>query len=287
MQQEIAAHRKKGSSVGLVPTMGALHDGHLSLVNKAVKENDIAVVSIFVNPAQFGPREDYLRYPRPFKRDAEFCRKAGVDIIFAPEPESMYSKNYLTYIKVEKISDMLCGKFRPGHFRGVATVVAKLFNLCMPDKAYFGMKDYQQLKIIEQMTRDLNFPVKIVPCPIVRETSGLAMSSRNSYLDAKQKLYGARIREALQQASYMIKCNKSKNTGKTIANIEKTLLGIPGAKIDYVAVRSARTLSPLNEINERAVILAAVWVGKTRLIDNIIIDTNPKRQYRISKKTAN
>jgi pantoate--beta-alanine ligase len=271
MQKEVAAHKRKGRSVGLVPTMGAFHDGHLSLVKKAVKENDIVVVSIFVNPVQFGPNEDYLRYPRPFKKDAGLCRKAGVDIIFTPTPELMYAKNYATYVNVEGIADILCGKFRRGHFRGVATVVAKLFNLCMPGKAYFGMKDYQQLKVIDQMTRDLNFPVKIVPCRIIREGSGLAMSSRNSYLDAKQKLHSANIREALQQASDMVKYDKSKNSGKITENIKKILLGIPGAKIDYVEICNARTLSPLKEINEPAVILAAVWVGKTRLIDNILI----------------
>jgi pantoate--beta-alanine ligase len=271
MQKEITVLKRKGKSVGLVPTMGALHEGHLSLVSKAVKENDIAVVSIFVNPVQFGPNEDYLRYPRPFNKDSGLCRKAGVDIIFAPEPDKMYDKDYRTYINVEGISDMLCGKFRPGHFRGVATVVAKLFNVCLPDKAYFGMKDYQQLKVIEKMASDLNFPVKIMPCPIVRESSGLAMSSRNSYLDPAQKQQSALIRQALQQTSEMVKYNKSKNSGKIIENIEKKLHNISGSKIDYIAVCSARTLMPLKEINEPAVVLVAVWVGKTRLIDNILI----------------
>jgi pantoate--beta-alanine ligase len=271
MQRVITALKRKDKTVGLVPTMGALHEGHLSLVKKAVKDNDITVVSIFVNPVQFGPNEDYLRYPRPFEKDSGLCRKAGVDIIFAPEPADMYHKDFLTYIKVEKISDIFCGKFRPGHFRGVATVVAKLFNICLPDKAYFGMKDYQQLKVIELMTRDLNFPVKIVPCQIVRESSGLALSSRNSYLDPAQKKCSAQIRQALQYASEMVKCNKSKNSGKIITNIEKKLLAIPGSKIDYIAVCSAETLMPLKEIDGPAVILVAVWVGKTRLIDNILV----------------
>ena len=271
LQETVKRLKLKGKSVGLVPTMGALHDGHISLVKKARKENDIAVVSIFVNPSQFGPKEDYLRYPRPFNKDKKLCLNAGVDIIFAPSVKSMYPEGYLTYITVEKMSDILCGKFRSGHFRGVATVVAKLFNSCLPDNAYFGTKDYQQIKVIERMARDLNFPVNIVPCRIIREPSGLAMSSRNSYLTSTQKLAATRIHEALQQAGYMVKCQKSKNSGKIINKVKKIVLGIKDIKIDYIEICDAETLEPLATVNKTAVLLVAVWVGKTRLIDNIVI----------------
>lgn len=271
LQAAVKALKARGKTIGLVPTMGALHEGHLSLVKKALAENGVVVVSIFVNPAQFGPNEDYLRYPRPFNKDKNLCLKAGVDIIFAPRPESMYPEGYQTYIKVENISDILCGRSRPGHFRGVATVVAKLFNASLADRAYFGAKDYQQLKVLERMAGDLNFPVKLVACPIVREPSGLALSSRNTYLNPEQKAAAAGIRQALQQASYMVKCQKSKNSGKIVKKVKEIVRRIPGSRIDYIELRDAGTLAPVKAVKGRCVILAAVWVGKTRLIDNIVI----------------
>ena len=272
MQKEAAALKRKGLSFGLVPTMGALHEGHLSLIMRACAENDIVIVSIFVNPAQFGPKEDYLRYPRPFSKDAGMCRGAGVDVIFAPAVKEMYPEGYLTYVEVKNLSDVLCGKSRPGHFRGVATVIAKLFNIVAPGRAYFGLKDYQQVKVIERMAKDLNFPVKIVKCPTVRERSGLAVSSRNSYLSSEQKSMSAAIREALQRASYLIKYSKSKNSGKIIKKLKETILKIPGSRIDYIEICDPATLERKKSVKGPVVILCAVWVGKTRLIDNIIVN---------------
>jgi pantoate--beta-alanine ligase len=214
MRQIAGRVKKSGKTIGLVPTMGALHEGHLSLVKKALSQNNVTIVSIFVNPAQFGPKEDYLRYPRPLAKDSALCRRAGVDYIFAPKVKQMYPEGYSTYVKAEGISDILCGNFRPGHFRGVATVVAKLFNITAPDRAYFGQKDYQQLKVIERMANDLNFPVAIVPCHIFREPDGLAMSSRNSYLSRKERLASSEINKALQHAAYLVKYNKLKNREK-------------------------------------------------------------------------
>jgi pantoate--beta-alanine ligase len=268
MQAVALAARRAGKTIGLVPTMGALHGGHLSLITRARRENDIVIVSIFVNPAQFGPQEDYLRYPRPFERDRATCRSAGVDYLFAPSPEAMYPAGYLTYITVEKMSGVLCGAFRPGHFRGVATVVAKLFNIAQPAKAYFGQKDYQQLKLLERMVADLNFPVKIVPCPIVRESSGLALSSRNQHLSPTEHEESTKIHAALQKAREMVAChnNDSRRIKKAVAALIRK---IPGAKIDYIEVMNADTLEPLAKAVPPAVMAVAVRVGSTRLIDNI------------------
>ena len=253
----------------MVPTMGALHDGHLSLVKKARKENDVVVVSIFVNPAQFGPNEDYLRYPRPFVKDAQMCREAGVDFIFAPAPKDMYPEGYLTFVNVEKMSELMCGKFRPGHFRGVATVVTKLFNIAQPDRAYFGMKDIQQLKILERMTKDLNMPVMIVPCPIIREKKGLALSSRNQYLSAREREDSLKISKALKEAAVFAK--KEKNAEKIKKLVISRIKTIKSAKIDYVVVAGADNLEELKAVKGAFVIAVAVWVGKTRLIDNILV----------------
>ena len=263
--------RAKGRSIGLVPTMGALHEGHLSLIKKARAENGTVVVSIFVNPKQFGPKEDYLRYPRPFDKDRALSKKAKADYIFAPSVASMYPVPYHTYINVEKLSDNLCGKYRPGHFRGVATVVAKLFNITLPARAYFGMKDYQQLKIIEKMAKDLNLPVKIVPCPIIREKNGLALSSRNRYLTIEQRAASGDIRKSLQFARDMIKFQKVKSAQKTSKIVRKMISKIPGSKVEYAEVLDAENLNPLKKLKFPLVIAAAVWIGKTRLIDNIIV----------------
>lgn len=268
MQSIALKARRAGKTVGLVPTMGALHAGHLSLIRRARKENDIVIVSIFVNPTQFGPNEDYLRYPRPFGADRAACRSAGVDYLFTPKPEAMYPKGYLTYVMVEKMSETLCGAFRPGHFRGVATVVTKLFNIAQPTSAYFGQKDYQQLKILQRMAQDLNIPVRIVPCPIVREPSGLALSSRNQYLSLSEHENSTRIRRALQEA-----CAAARGRNIPAARIKRLVAGriqrIPGAKIDYITVCHAETLEPVSAVRAPAVVAVAVWVGKTRLIDNI------------------
>ncbi|MCX5781756.1 MAG: pantoate--beta-alanine ligase [Elusimicrobia bacterium] len=264
--------KRNGKKIGLVPTMGALHEGHLSLIKRALKENNIVVVSIFVNPKQFGPKEDYILYPRPFKKDIKVCEKIGADYVFSPKPIAMYPKSHLTFVNVEKLSEVLCGKSRPGHFRGVATIVAKLFNIIQPDKAYFGMKDYQQLKIIEQMAKDLDFPVKIVSCPIIREKSGLALSSRNQYLSISQHNDSPMIYQSLQSARDLIKSKKAKNAEKITKILKKNLLKIPDSKIDYISILNAKNMGPLNLIKPPIVIAVAVWVGKTRLIDNIVIE---------------
>lgn len=260
-----------GRRIGLVPTMGALHEGHLSLARRCRRECECVIVSIFVNPAQFGPNEDYLRYPRPFAQDAALCRVAGVDILFVPSAEDMYPPGYLTYITVEKISDIMCGAFRPGHFRGVATVVAKLFNLCRPHRAYFGAKDFQQVRVIRRMADDLHFPVRIAECPIVREKSGLALSSRNTYLSEDERSASTIISKSLQQAVDLVQCEKLKTSRKIIQKIQSEIRRIPGSRIDYVEVRDAETLAPLTAIVRPAVLAVAVWVGRTRLIDNIVI----------------
>ncbi|MDO8735135.1 MAG: pantoate--beta-alanine ligase, partial [Elusimicrobiota bacterium] len=187
IQKFIKKIKQQNKSIGFIPTMGALHQGHISLIRRARKENDIVAVSIFVNPSQFAPHEDLKKYPRPFEKDINICKSEGVDVIFAPMLKEMYPENYLAYITVEKLSDIMCGKFRPGHFRGVATIVAKLFNIVQPDRAYFGLKDFQQSVIVKKMVTDLNFPVKIITCPIVREKDGLALSSRNVYLSYEER----------------------------------------------------------------------------------------------------
>ncbi|MBN1621550.1 MAG: pantoate--beta-alanine ligase [Endomicrobiales bacterium] len=273
MQMQSTALRllKKGKSIGFVPTMGALHEGHLSLIKRARKENDVVVVSIFVNPKQFGPNEDYLRYPRPFNRDKQICSDSGVDFIFVPPVSSIYSKGYLTYVQVEKMSDALCGRFRPGHFRGVTTIVAKLFNIVMPAKAYFGMKDYQQLKIIERMARDLNFPVEIIPCPVIRERSGLALSSRNQYLSRDEFNKSSKIFEALKIAEGLIKDQKVKEAKKVAQKIYSHIKKIPNAEIDYIRISDPETLESVTFISLPVLIAVAVWIGRARLIDNIVI----------------
>jgi pantoate--beta-alanine ligase len=261
-----------GKTIGLVPTMGYLHEGHLSLVRKARAQNDIVVVSIFVNPAQFGPEEDYLRYPRPFNKDAKACREAGADFLFAPRVEDMYPEGYATYIAVEKMSEQLCGAFRPNHFRGVATVVAKLFNSALPDRAYFGMKDYQQMTILKRMVKDLNFPVTVVPCPIVRERSGLALSSRNQFLSAEEHDESTAISKALASAGVLIRRKKLKNSVAVIQFVAAALRSISSSRIDYIAVCDPETLQPVKHAAMPVLIAVAVRVGKTRLIDNILVN---------------
>lgn len=266
--------KKNGKTIAFIPTMGALHEGHLSLISQAKKDKkvNIIIVSIFVNPAQFGPNEDYLRYPRPFEKDSQMCKKAKVDYIFAPCPEEMYPDGYKTYVNVEKMPDFLCGASRPGHFRGVTTIIAKLFNIIQPDKAYFGLKDYQQFKIIERMARDLNFPVQVVPCPIIREQTGLALSSRNQYLSAEEKSQSSAIFLSLQLAGDLVKCHHIKNSMKILKKIEDEIKEkIPNAKIDYIKICDPETLENITKIKKPFLIAAAVWVGKTRLIDNIVI----------------
>jgi pantoate--beta-alanine ligase len=264
--QKIAfKHLKESDEIGLVPTMGAFHNGHVSLIEKSVKNNDITIVSIFVNPIQFGPDEDYLKYPRPVKKDLEICKKNHVDYVFMPSANDMFPKAHKTFVEVKALQDIMCGAFRPIHFRGVATVVSKLFNISCADRAYFGMKDFQQIKIIEKMTKDLNFRTKIVPCPIVREKSGLALSSRNSYLSDEEKSLSLNISKILKEAVKEFK-NKPLNAVKKKA-VDK-LKKIPNCKIDYAEIVSAKDLSLANKNTKRVVFMVAIWIGKTRLIDN-------------------
>jgi pantoate--beta-alanine ligase len=266
MQKIAFKHLKESDEIGLVPTMGALHDGHVSLIEKSVKNDDITIVSIFVNPIQFSAGEDYQKYPRFTKKDLEICEKNHVDYVFMPSAHDMFPDEHKTFVEVKTLQDIMCGVFRPTHFRGVATVVSKLFNISYADRAYFGMKDFQQLKIIEKMAKDLNFTTKIVPCPIVREKSGLALSSRNAYLTKDEKIFSLNISKALKEAAKEFK-KKSLNVVKK--NVLSKLKKIPSSKIDYVETVSTKDLLPANKNTRNIVFAVAVWIGKTRLIDNM------------------
>jgi pantoate--beta-alanine ligase len=271
MQKVADRLREEGKSIGFVPTMGALHQGHLSLMQRARRENDIVVISIFVNPTQFGPGEDYRRYPRPFEKDRRLAQRESVDIIFYPSGSEMYREGYSTYVEVEKLSKVLCGLSRPGHFRGVASAVCKLFNIVKPHIAYFGQKDYQQLKIIKRMVQDLNMEVEIRECPIVREPDGLAMSSRNSYLSSQERKEALSLYRALKRAKQLIKAGNS--VPNVISEMEEIIQREPHAKIDYIKIVDPQTLEDVNKIRPgRTVLIAlAIWIGKNRLIDNILV----------------
>lgn len=262
--------RKKRKVIGFVPTMGALHEGHFSLIRAARKECDFVVVSIFVNPIQFGPTEDFKKYPRNFKKDKRLLKLEKVDLIFYPRVKDMYPKDFSTFVEEQFLSKPLCGKSRPGHFKGVCTVVAKLFNIVEPDVAYFGQKDYQQAQIIKRMVEDLNFPIKIKVLPIIRERDGLAMSSRNSYLSFKERKDATILLAALRLARTLINKGErsSRNLRKEIIQIIKSK---KSAKIDYVEIVDAHTLRRLTRIKGKVLVALAVYIGKTRLIDNIVV----------------
>ncbi len=272
LRAAIADAQRKGQTIGLVPTMGALHDGHRSLIEAARRQNDYVVVSIFVNPTQFGPNEDLKRYPRPLERDLGLCGEAGVDLVFHPQPETIYPPDYRTFVEVTGLQDVLCGASRPGHFRGVATVVLKLFHLVQPDRAYFGQKDAQQVRIVQRMVMDLNVPVEVCVCPTVRETDGLALSSRNAYLEAGER----RLATVLYRT--LIEAKRSIEGGERIAaaireRMSERIGAVAGAVVDYVAVVDAETLCEATAIEPgRPILLAlAVKFGGTRLIDNLLI----------------
>lgn len=271
LKKYITSQKASGKTVGLVPTMGFLHDGHLSLIKKSAQENDLTVVSIFVNPTQFGPNEDYETYPRDLDKDKLAAKKAGADIIFAPAPKEMYPDGYKTYVTVEDLSNVLCGKSRPGHFRGVATVVCKLFNIASPDRAYFGQKDAQQLVVIKKMVQDLNMDVKIIACPIVREKDGLAKSSRNVYLNPDERKRATVLYQALLEAQRMVEAGERKASLILQAITEKLNTASP-TLIDYVQIVDADTLEPAAMLSGRVLIALAVKFGTTRLIDNIILE---------------
>jgi pantoate--beta-alanine ligase len=270
MQRIVRDLKRDGKLVGFVPTMGALHNGHLSLIKQAAEENDFLIVSIFVNPTQFGPGEDFRRYPRTIKTDALLCKEEGVDIIFYPDANQIYPKGYKTYVALEGLSNILCGKFRPGHFKGVATIVIKLFNIIQPDIAYFGQKDAQQAVIIQQMVRDFNLPIKIKVMPIVREPDGLAMSSRNSYLSFKERADAAVLYKALGKAKAMIRQGII-NPSRIILAMRKIILKKKTTRIQYIKIVDLNELKPVKRIQGKVLIALAVWIGRTRLIDNIII----------------
>jgi pantoate--beta-alanine ligase len=262
--------RRKGRRIGLVPTMGYFHEGHLSLMRRCRKECDLCVVSIYVNPKQFGPSEDFGRYPRDFGRDAEMIRKENVDILFIPSDNDVYPERYLTYVDVEKVSGMLCGKSRPGHFKGVATVVAKLLNMAAPHVMVLGQKDAQQAVVLRQMVKDLNFPVRVIVSPTVRESDGLAMSSRNVYLTPQQRSQAPVLYRSLREAARRIR-NGERSAFKIAGLIEKDIARHSSAKIQYVACVDADTLEPLKSLAGRVLIALSVFFNTTRLIDNVII----------------
>jgi pantoate--beta-alanine ligase len=263
--------RMEGKLIGFVPTMGFLHEGHLSLIREAKKLSDMVIVSIFVNPTQFRPNEDYDKYPRDLEGDTKKVNSAGGDIIFAPSARDMYPDGYLTYVNVEGITETLCGISRPGHFRGVTTVVTKLFNIVKPHKAFFGQKDYQQSVIIKKMVRDLNMDIDIILLPTVREHDGLAMSSRNSFLSTEERKVAPVLYRALIMASEMVK-NGEKNTRKIYSEMKRMIENESLVVIDYIAITDPENLRDISVIEGKTLIALAVRIGDTRLIDNILTE---------------
>jgi pantoate--beta-alanine ligase len=270
MQKTALALRRAGKRIGLVPTMGFLHEGHLSLITLARLKADVVILSIFVNPTQFGPNEDFSRYPRDFERDCALCSSAGVDIIFNPAPETMYPDGYAVYVEEDALAKGLCGASRPGHFRGVLTVVAKLFNLTLPDVAVFGQKDAQQTRLIQQMARDLNFPVAIVVAPIIRETDGLAKSSRNTYLAPTERREALCLQQALKTARQLYR-EDERDARRIIAAMQAGIEQIASARVDYIAIVDCTSLQPAPRLDTPVLVALAVYIGKTRLIDNLIL----------------
>lgn len=261
--------KKEGNTVGFVPTMGYLHEGHMSLVD-AAGENDKVVVSIFVNPMQFGPNEDLASYPRDLERDAKMCEQHGVDLIFHPTPEEMYGDNFYSYVDMNTLTEELCGLTRPVHFRGVCTVVTKLFNIVSPDKAYFGQKDAQQLAVIKRMVKDLNMPLEIIGCPIVREADGLAKSSRNTYLSEKERKAALVLSRSIFLGKKMAEQGEA-DAAKIVAAMTEEISKEPLAKIDYVKAVSMDNMQQIKTMEGSVLIAIAVYIGKTRLIDNFMI----------------
>jgi pantoate--beta-alanine ligase len=265
--------RASGKHLGLVPTMGALHEGHLSLVRAAKAQCDAVVVSIFVNPTQFGPSEDLAKYPRPFDRDCRLLEKEGVEILFAPSVEEIYSNPNaeVTWVVVEDLSEKLDGRSRPGHFRGVTTVVSKLFHILEPNSAFFGQKDAAQLAVIRRMVRDLNFPVEIVACPIVREPDGLALSSRNAYLNREERVHALVLQRSLQQVQQRYHAGE-RSAAKLISAAQEVFAHEPQVALDYLEIVDPDTLDPVERISQRILVAVAAYVGSTRLIDNAVLN---------------
>lgn len=272
VRAQVKDWKKAGLSVGLVPTMGYLHEGHKSLIERACQENDKVVVSIFVNPTQFGPNEDFAAYPRDLERDAALCESVGAALVFHPEPEEMYGEGFHTYVNMEVLSETLCGKTRPIHFRGVCTVVSKLFHIVTPDRAYFGQKDAQQLAIIKRMVRDLNFDIEIVGCPIVREPDGLAKSSRNTYLSPEERKAALILSQAIHLGQELTQ-NGETDAEKIVQEMKNLIETEPLAKIDYVQAVDAVSMQSVSKMEGAVLVAMAVYIGKTRLIDNFIYES--------------
>ena len=271
VRQIVKEWRKEGLTVGFVPTMGYLHEGHKSLIDKAVKENDRVVVSVFVNPIQFGPTEDLASYPRDLERDAKLCEEAGANLIFHPEKEEMYFDDFSSFVEVQGVSKGLCGKSRPIHFRGVCTVVTKLFNIVKPDRAYFGQKDAQQLAVVKRMVRDLNMDIEIIGCPIIREEDGLAKSSRNTYLSPEERKAAVILSKSLKLGKEAIE--KGERDSKKIIDIITNNINTEKlAKIDYVEIVDPLSIENIDKIENSALVAMAVYIGKTRHIDNFIYE---------------
>ncbi|MFZ5907789.1 MAG: pantoate--beta-alanine ligase [Nitrospirota bacterium] len=277
MQATAKGHMVRGRTIGFVPTMGALHEGHLSLVKRARQENDVTVVSIFVNPIQFGPAEDFRQYPRDLEGDTGRLLKEQVDILFIPDSNAMYPEGFLTHIEVGQISERLCGAFRPGHFRGVATVVAKLFHIVLPKRAYFGQKDYQQTLVVRRMTADLDMDIDIIVCPTVRERDGLALSSRNAYLSPEQRRAAAVLSRCLSEAA--VSAESGIISGEDISKrMQKLLREEPAVtEVQYAGLFDPETLREIHEIRGEMLIAVAVKMGETRLIDNILLTMRKER----------
>lgn len=268
IKQEIKKLRQQDKTIGFVPTMGALHEGHLSLMRMARRQCDIVVVSLFVNPTQFGPNEDYKRYPRDFRSDARQCKGAGVDILFAPAARQIYPQGHRTQVAVGGLGEVLEGASRPGHFAGVATIVLKLLNIIKPAIAYLGQKDYQQTVVIRRMVKDLHLDIKMIVGPTIREPDGLAMSSRNRHLSASERRAATCLWKTLQEGKAMIQ-NGERDAAKVRSALTHRVAQEPLAKIDYMTVVDLKTLEEIKEVREPALLALAVWIGRTRLIDNV------------------
>lgn len=272
MQAMSRWQKKEGKAIGFVPTMGALHQGHLSLVRRSKKENDRTIVSIFVNPAQFGPKEDFDKYPRDREGDLGKLLSLEVDAVFIPERETMYPEGFSTFINVGRIGEKLCGVSRPGHFNGVATVVAKLFNIVMPDRAYFGQKDFQQTAVIRKLVREMDYSVDIIVCSIIREPDGLAMSSRNTYLSIEERKAATILYKALKLGEELILSRGMRDLSSLTREIEKLIRSEPLAGVEYIEIVHPRNLEAVRNIILPVVVCIAVKIGNTRLIDNIIVE---------------
>lgn len=272
VRAQVREWRQQGLSVGLVPTMGYLHEGHQSLIDRAVADNDRVVVSVFVNPMQFGVGEDLESYPRDMDRDAAICEKAGAALIFHPEPSEMYPEDFSSFVDMSTLTGGLCGKTRPIHFRGVCTVVSKLFNIVTPDRAYFGQKDAQQLAVIRHMVSDLSFGIEIVGCPIIREADGLAKSSRNTYLSAKERQAALVLSRSLNKGRELMNAGE-KDAGKIRQAVLDEISAEPLARVDYVEIVDWNTLETVETVDGAVLVAIAVYIGKTRLIDNFCVES--------------